>query len=153
MNSIKRARPRQTSLKTIFHCDDKRLLLPELRPLECPGIGNNKRYGIFGGISHTSNVVTLQTLELLKGWKSWRWEISEVSLYSPKKKVCPRPLALYTHPCSASLKIGDRLFFWASSFKSTQVLCIATGGLEQKTFESVIPGVVGKFVQVFFISS
>jgi len=27
-----------------------------------------------------SNVVALQTLELLEGWKSWRWEISEVSL-------------------------------------------------------------------------
>jgi len=27
-----------------------------------------------------SNVVTLQMLELLEGWKSWMWEISEVSL-------------------------------------------------------------------------
>jgi len=60
---------------------DKRLLLLELRSVECPGIGNYKRYRIFGGISHTSNVVTLQTLGLLEGWKSWRWAISEVSLY------------------------------------------------------------------------
>jgi len=47
----------------------------------CPGIGNYKRYRIFGGISHMSNVVALQTLELLEGWKFWRWEISEVSLH------------------------------------------------------------------------
>ena len=64
---------------------DKRLLFLELRSVECPGIGNYKRDRIFGGISHTSNVVALQTLELLEGWKFWRWEISEVSLY-PKMK-------------------------------------------------------------------
>jgi len=60
---------------------DKRLLLLELRSMECPGIGNYKRPRIFRGISHTSTVVVPQTLELLEGWKSWRWEISEVSLY------------------------------------------------------------------------
>ena len=49
--------------------------------MECPGIGNYKRYRIFGGISHTSNVVAPQTLEFLEGWKFWRWEISEVPLY------------------------------------------------------------------------
>jgi len=48
---------------------------------ECPGIANYKRPRIFRMILHTSNVVTLQTLELLEGWKPWRWEISEVSLY------------------------------------------------------------------------
>ena len=35
---------------------------------------------MFRGISHTSKVVTLQTLELLEGWKLWRWELSEVSV-------------------------------------------------------------------------
>ena len=35
----------------------------------------------FRGISHTSNMVTMHTLELLKGWKSWRWEILEVPPY------------------------------------------------------------------------
>ena len=59
---------------------DGRLLLLELRSVECAGNGNYKRPRIFRGISHTSNVVTLQTLELLEGWKSWRYEISEVSL-------------------------------------------------------------------------
>jgi len=49
--------------------------------VECPGIGKDKRPGIFRGISHTSNVVAVQTLELLEGWQSWRSEISEVSLY------------------------------------------------------------------------
>ena len=28
-----------------------------------------------------SNMLALQTLELVEGWKFWRWEISEVSLY------------------------------------------------------------------------
>ena len=66
---------------------DKRLLLLELRSVECPGITsrNYKRYRIFGGISHTSNVVALQTLKLLEGWKFWRWEISKVSLYGITK--------------------------------------------------------------------
>jgi len=58
---------------------DRRLL--ELRSEERPGIGNYKRPRIFRGISHTSNIVTLQTLELLEGWKFWGWEISEVPLY------------------------------------------------------------------------
>ena len=28
-----------------------------------------------------SNMEALQVLELLEGWKFWRWKISEVSLY------------------------------------------------------------------------
>ena len=52
--------------------------LRELRFMESPGTGNYKRPRIFRGISHTSNVVTPQTLELLGGWKSWTWEILEV---------------------------------------------------------------------------
>ena len=28
-----------------------------------------------------SNMMTLQKLELLEGWKSWKWEITEVPLY------------------------------------------------------------------------
>ena len=48
--------------------------------MDCPGIGNYKRPRISRGISHASNMVTLQTLELLQGWKSWRWEIWEVPL-------------------------------------------------------------------------
>ena len=39
----------------------------ELRSTEYPEIGNYKRSRIFRGISHTSNIVTLQTLELLEG--------------------------------------------------------------------------------------
>ena len=77
------------------------LLCMELRSVECPGIGNYKKYRIFGGIPHTSNVVTLQTLELLESWKLWRWEISEVSLYCipPKFGRFARVLAL----CNSSL--------------------------------------------------
>jgi hypothetical protein len=48
---------------------DKRLLLVELRSIECSGIGNYKRHRIFLGISHESNVGTLETLESLEGWK------------------------------------------------------------------------------------
>jgi len=60
-------------------------VLLELRSAECPGIRNYKRPRIFRGISHTSNIVTLQALELLEGWKYWRWEISEVPLYQNLK--------------------------------------------------------------------
>jgi len=42
--------------------------LLELRSAECRGIRNYKRPRIFRGISHTSNIVTLQALELLEGW-------------------------------------------------------------------------------------
>jgi len=36
---------------------DKKLLLLELRSVECSGIGNYRGYRIFGGISHTSKVL------------------------------------------------------------------------------------------------
>ena len=55
---------------TLFVFSDRHLL--ELRSTRCPGIGNYKRYRIFRGISHTSNIVVLQTLELLEGWMFWR---------------------------------------------------------------------------------
>ena len=67
----------QANFQAIFF-SDRHLL--EIRSARCPGIRNYKRYRIFRGISHTSNMVALQTLELLEGWKFWRWEISEVSL-------------------------------------------------------------------------
>ena len=35
-----------------------------------------------------SNMVTLKTLELLGGWKSWSWEISEVLLYDRAFAQC-----------------------------------------------------------------
>ena len=63
------------------HFFSDRCLL-DLRSTGCPGIGNYKRYRICRGISHMSNMVALQALELLEGWKFWRWKISEVSLYS-----------------------------------------------------------------------
>ena len=46
---------------------------------ECPGIGNYESPRISRGISHTSNILTLQTLELLEGWRSWKWENIESS--------------------------------------------------------------------------
>jgi len=70
----------QTKISRYSFSDNFRCLL-ELRLLECPGIGNYERPRIFRGFPHTSNVVAVQTLELLNGWKSWRSEISEVSLH------------------------------------------------------------------------
>ena len=55
---------------TLFCSSDRHLL--ELRSTGCPGIGNYKRYRIFRGISHMSNMVALQTLGLLEGWMFWR---------------------------------------------------------------------------------
>lgn len=50
-----------------------------LRSMKFAGTRNNKRYRICREVSHMANVGALQILELLEGWKLWRWEILEVS--------------------------------------------------------------------------
>jgi len=53
-------------------------------------------------------VVALQTLELLEGWNFWRWEISEVTLYSHKfLDLCTstRTVSPITH---AHIRLGSQ---------------------------------------------